>query len=132
MLYRHWSRVMTGAPADRLSRKCRRTLGSDFRRAKELWVLGSRGSRVRFATVLAILVGVSSFAASDAAAKFGLHLSVSRKQPGIGQPVSVLIRTRPVGAGPCCMRLLAVAPGIDRYHALDAFVIGGYSVNGPF
>jgi hypothetical protein len=30
------------------------------------------------------------------------------------------------------MRLVAVAPGIDRYHALDVFIIGGYSVNGPF
>ena len=29
------------------------------------------------------------------------------------------------------MRLVAVAPGIDRYHALDAFINGGYSVMGP-
>lgn len=95
-------------------------------------MLGSRGNRVRFAIVLAILVGVSSFVASDAAAKFGLHLSVSQALPRIGQPVSVLIRTGPVGTGACRMRLVAVAPGIDRYHALDAFIIGGYSVDGPF
>ena len=29
------------------------------------------------------------------------------------------------------MLLLAVAPGIDRQRALDAFIIGGYAVMGP-
>jgi hypothetical protein len=87
---------------------------------------------VRFATLSAILVALSLWLAVGAAAKFGVRLSVSPSQPRIGQRVSVLIRTGPVGTGACRMRLLAVAPGIDRYHALDAFIIGGYSVNGPF
>ena len=30
------------------------------------------------------------------------------------------------------MRLVAVAPGINRYHALDVLISGGYTVGGPF
>lgn len=95
-------------------------------------MLVTRGSSVRFAIALAILLGLSLWLPLGAAAKFGLRLSVSQSQPRVGQPVSLLIRTGPVGTGACRMRLLAVAPGINRYHALDAFIIGGYSVNGPF
>lgn len=91
-----------------------------------------RGSSVRFAIAFAILLGLSLWLALGASAKFGLRLSLSPSRPSVGQPVSVLIRTGPVGTGACRMRLLAVAPGINRYHALDAFIIGGYSVNGPF
>src|SRR5437879_3472918 len=87
---------------------------------------------VRFVAMLALVAGLSLLPALEAAAKFGLQLSVSPSQAHIGQPVSVLIRTRPVGRGACRMRLVAVAPGISRYHALDAFIIGGYAVNGPF
>src|SRR5437763_351498 len=87
---------------------------------------------VRFVAMLALVAGLSSWLVSSAAAKFGLQLSVSESQPHIGQPVSVLIRTGPVGSGACRMRLVAVAPGIKRYRALDAFIIGGYAVNGPF
>ncbi|HKO26387.1 MAG TPA: hypothetical protein VJU80_02940 [Solirubrobacteraceae bacterium] len=94
-------------------------------------MLVSRGSGVRFATLLAILVGLSLWLALGAAAKFGLRLSVSQSHPHVGQPVSVLIRTGPVGTGACRMRLVAVAPGINRYHALDALINGGYTVMGP-
>jgi hypothetical protein len=83
-------------------------------------MLVSRGSGVRFAILSAILAGLTLWLAVGAAAKFGVRLSVSPSQPRIGQPVSVLIRTGPIGTGACRMRLLAVAPGIDRYHALDA------------
>jgi hypothetical protein len=94
-------------------------------------VLVSRGSGMRFATLLATLVGLSLWLALGAAAKFGLQLSVSQSHAHIGQPISALIRTGPVGTGACRMRLVAVAPGIDRYHALDAFINGGYGVMGP-
>jgi hypothetical protein len=95
-------------------------------------MLVSPRSGVRFATLLAILLGVSLWLAPDVSAKDGLRLLVSQSQPHIGQPVSAVIRTGPVGTGPCRMRLVAVAPGINRYHALDAFINGGYSVMGPF
>jgi hypothetical protein len=95
-------------------------------------LLVSRGSGVRFAILLTMLVGLSLWLALGAAAKFGLRLSVSQSQPHTGQPVSVLIRTGPVGTEACRMRLLAVAPGVNRYHALDAFILGGYTVGGPF
>jgi len=95
-------------------------------------MLVSRGSGVRSVIVCAILVGLSLWFVDGAAAKFRLHLSVSRSQPHVGQPVSVLVRTGPVGTGACRMRLVAVAPGVDRYHALDVFILGGYSVGGPF
>jgi hypothetical protein len=31
----------------------------------------------------------------------------------------------------CDMKLLAIAPGVGKYKALDAFLVGGYTVNGP-
>jgi hypothetical protein len=95
-------------------------------------MLVSRRSSVRFVIVLAILLGLSLWFAFGAVAKDGLRLLVSRSQPRIGQPVSILIRTEPLGAETCRMRLVAVAPGVNRYHALDAFIVGGYSVIGPF
>ena len=95
-------------------------------------MLVSRRSSVRFVMVLAILLGLSLTFALGAGAKFGIQLKVSRSQPRIGQPVSILIRTEPLGTETCRMRLVAVAPGVNRYHALDAFIIGGYSVMGPF
>jgi hypothetical protein len=95
-------------------------------------MLVSRGSSVRFAIALALLLGLAAWFALGAAAKFELRLSVSQTRPHVGQPISVVIRTGPVGAGTCRMRLVAVAPGVDRYHALDAFILGGYTVGGPF
>lgn len=92
----------------------------------------SHGSGVRCAVLSTVLVGLSLWLAVGAAAKYGLRLSVSQSHPHTGDPVSVLIRTGPVGTGACRMRLVAVAPEVDRYHALDAFIIGGYSVDGPF
>lgn len=92
----------------------------------------SRGSGMRSASLLAILVGLSLWFAHGAAAKFGLHVSVSQPQPHVGEQVSVLIRTGPVGTGTCRMRLVAVAPSVNRYHALDVFILGGYTVGGPF
>lgn len=95
-------------------------------------MLVSRRTVLRFAALSVVLVGLSLWLALGASAKFGLQLSVSRSQPRVGQPVSVLIRTGPVGTGACRMRLVAVAPGINRDHALDAFILGGYAVGGPF
>jgi hypothetical protein len=95
--------------------------------------MGFRCRRVvRFLAMLAVVAALSSWLALSASAKFGLRLSVSESQPQVGQPVSVVIRTGPVGSGVCRMRLVAVAPGINREHALDALVLGGYAVNGPF
>lgn len=88
-------------------------------------------SGTRCVTLVAVLVALSLWLALDAAAKFKVLLSISTSQPRVGQVVSVLLRTGPVGSGPCRMRLLAVAPGIDRQRALDAFIIGGSAVMGP-
>jgi hypothetical protein len=94
--------------------------------------MGFRCKRVvRFVAMLVVVAGLSSWLALSASAKFGLRLSVSESQPQIGQPVSVLIRTGPLGSEVCRMRLVAVAPGVNRYRALDAFINGGYSVMGP-
>lgn len=94
-------------------------------------MLVSRGSSLRFAIAFAILLGLSLWFALGAAAKDGLRLSVSQSQPHIGQRVSTVIRTGSVSTGACRMRLVAVAPGVNRYRALDAFINGGYSVMGP-
>jgi hypothetical protein len=93
-------------------------------------MLVSRGNGLRFGIAFAILLG-SLWFALGAAAKDGLRLSISQSRPDVGEPVSATIRTGPVGTGPCRMRLVAVAPGVNRYHALDAFINGGYSVMGP-
>lgn len=86
---------------------------------------------VRFVAMLALAAGLSSWLAPGAAAKFGVRLLVSPSQPRVGRPVSILIRTGPVGAELCRMQLLAVAPGIDRFKALDPLLSGGYAVGGP-
>ena len=91
----------------------------------------SRRRGIRFVTLLAVFVALSLSLALDAAAKFRVLLSMSTSQPRVGQVVSVRLRTGPIGSGACRMRLLAVAPGIDRQRALDAFISGGYAVMGP-
>lgn len=91
----------------------------------------TRRTVTQVATLVAVVLGLSLWLAGGAAAKFGMRLLLSESHPHVGQPVSVLIRSGPVGSGPCRMRLVAVAPGINRYRALDAFINGGYGVMGP-
>jgi hypothetical protein len=91
----------------------------------------SRGSGARFVGMLVVLAGLSIWLAAGASAKFGLRLWVSTSQPRVGQAVSARILTGPLGGGACRMRLLAVAPGVGRQRALDAFIGGGYVVMGP-
>ena len=43
----------------------------------------------------------------------------------------VLLHADEAQSATCRMRVLAVAPGVGKQRALDAFIIGGYSVNGP-
>ena len=58
----------------------------------------SRGS-VRFVAFLTVLVGLGSWFAPGAAAKFGVLLSLSSSKPQVGQAVQVVIRTGPTGSG---------------------------------
>jgi hypothetical protein len=81
--------------------------------------------------MLALVAGLSSWLALGAAAKFGVRLLLSPSQPRVGQAVSILIRTGPVGTGSCRMQFLAVAPGINRFKALDPLLSGAYAVGGP-
>jgi hypothetical protein len=77
------------------------------------------------------LLLVTLVAAPAASAKDRVELSLSTDRPRAGASVWVLVRTdEPTGAD-CRMQLLAVAPGVSRFEALDALVAGGYSVNGP-
>ncbi len=69
--------------------------------------------------------------APAASAKFGVVLSLSKERPAVSEQIRVLIRAEQKQPDNCLMRLLAVAPGIAKHRALDAFIIGGYSVNGP-
>jgi hypothetical protein len=67
----------------------------------------------------------------SADAKLGLRLSLSTDTPRVRHAVRVVVRTAELPGADCRMRLLAVAPGESAFEALDAFVSGGYSVNGP-
>lgn len=70
-------------------------------------------------------------AAPGASAKFGTHLSLSADRPRAQEAVRVLVRTDESPGSDCRMQLLAVAPGVGKFRALDAFIAGGYSINGP-
>jgi hypothetical protein len=69
-------------------------------------------------------------AASPASAKFKVSLSADPRVPAVGEPVQVAIRTATPQEPSCRMRLLAVAPGVDRSIALAAFITGGTSIMG--
>ncbi|HZT17054.1 MAG TPA: hypothetical protein VFA19_14030 [Gaiellaceae bacterium] len=92
---------------------------------QDLLARSGRTKLVRSVVLTAVLALV---AAGGAQAKFVISLHVSPSRPRAGEPVQVVIRAAEFGA--CRMRLLAVAPGADRYRALDAFINGGYSVMG--
>ena len=80
--------------------------------------------------VLAVVV-LALFVAPSASAKFGVALSLATDRPGVRDAVRVVVRLDGSPGRGCGMRLLAVAPGVNTFRALDAFVSGGYSVNGP-
>ena len=79
--------------------------------------------------VVVVLVAASGAAAKPA--KFGVSLRVAPVAPRSGEWARVVIRASEAQDAGCRLRLVAVAPGVDRYRALDAFVIGGYTVSGP-
>jgi hypothetical protein len=66
-----------------------------------------------------------------AGAKDRVVLSLSTSKPAAQKSVHVVVRASGRLGHDCRMQLLAVAPGVSKYRALDAFIIGGYSVNGP-
>ena len=74
---------------------------------------------------------VALVAAGSAEAKFNVSVRFAPQRPRVGQPVQVVIRAAEPQDRNCRMRLVAVAPGINRYHALDALIIGGRTVMGP-
>ena len=82
--------------------------------------------------VLAVVVAL--VAASGAAAKPAKFVSRSESRlygSRTGEWARVVIRASEAQDSGCRLRLVAVAPGVDRYRALDAFVIGGDTVSGP-
>jgi hypothetical protein len=85
---------------------------------------------VRFLATLALVAAVAAWLALGAAAKFGVKLSVSESQPRVSQAVSILLSTGSGDMGACRMRLVATAPGIDRFKALE-LILGGIYVGGP-
>ncbi len=80
-------------------------------------------------TLLAFTV-VALSAAPAAVAKFRVRLSVAPSSPHVHVAAQAVLRSATAESG-CRMRLLAVAPHVDRFRALDAFINGGYGVNGP-
>jgi hypothetical protein len=77
--------------------------------------------------VVRIVLAVATvvlFLAAPASAKFDLSLRLSKDEPRIGERIRVELRAN-AHVGECRMKLVAVAPGIDTYRAVEAFVNGG-------
>lgn len=73
--------------------------------------------------------GVMAAVALATKAKFGIIL-LTPTEVHLGRPVAVRIRAAERLPASCQMRIVAIAPGADRERALDAFINGGYGVNG--
>jgi hypothetical protein len=69
-------------------------------------------------------VTIALLLAAPASAKFDLSLRLSKDEPRIGEQIRVELRAN-AHVGKCRMKLVAVAPGIDTYRAVEAFVNGG-------
>src|SRR6185437_5529255 len=76
----------------------------------------------------ALVAAVALVAAGSAEAKFTVSVGFAPEKPHVGEPVRVVIHAAGAQGTNCPMRLVAVAPGINRYHALDALINGGYGV----
>ena len=74
---------------------------------------------VAAAAVVALALGIPA----SASGKFKIWLSLSQQEPRSRVAVRATIRTDTPQRADCRMRLLAVAPGVDVYEALDAFVL---------
>jgi hypothetical protein len=77
------------------------------------------------ATVLVLVV------APSASAKLPLVLRLSDGRPSVGEAVRLTLRSTERLPGDCSMKLLAIAPGVNRFEAVDAFLFGGTGVLGP-
>ena len=80
-------------------------------------------------TLAVVLLALCLVGGAGAKLRMSLFLSVSH--PRVRQPVAVALRTEERADAGCRMRLLAVAPGVDPSRAIEAFVGGGVSVQGP-
>jgi hypothetical protein len=96
---------------------------------RDLFVRSRCRSGMRGVALVAVVVALVTAEAADA--KFDVSLQVVPHTPRVGEPVRVVIRAPEARGANCRMRLVAVAPGVNRYHALDAFINGGYGVMGP-
>lgn len=82
---------------------------------------------MRAHTLAAVVLAAALVVAPAAQAKFRIRLSLSVGTPVARQAVRVVIRTDTNPGVDCHVLLVAVAPGVDTYDALDAFVAGGGS-----
>jgi hypothetical protein len=80
--------------------------------------------RVAIAVIVALLV------VPAAGAKFGLSMRLSEDAPRAGDRVRVVLEAD-AHQGACRMRLVAVAPRVDRDLALEALVNGSAAVFRP-
>ncbi len=74
--------------------------------------------------VAVLAVTVALLLAAPAGAKFDLSLRLSKAEPRAGEQIRVELRAD-AHVGECRMKLVAVAPGVDTYRAVEAFVNGG-------
>ena len=81
--------------------------------------------------LVAVVALIAAGSAAAKSAKFDVSRRVGPGKPRVGERVRIVIRASDAQGAGCGMRLVAVAPGIDRYRALDALIIGGYTVMGP-
>jgi hypothetical protein len=77
-----------------------------------------------------IVVAVGLLVVPTAGAKFGLSMTLSNHTPQAREQVQVALEAV-AHQGACRMRLVAVAPRVDRDLALEALVNGGAAVFRP-
>ena len=81
--------------------------------------------------ILLVVAALGLCVVSAANAKFGLSLRLSTDTPNVGRPVVATLRSGLPLDSECHLKLLAVAPGVSKFRALDAFIGGGVSIQGP-
>jgi hypothetical protein len=81
--------------------------------------------------IAGVVAALGLFFVPAAPAKFAVSLTLSPDRPRAGVPVLALVRADARPGSDCALRLLAVAPGVDRYTALGVFINGSVSVIGP-
>ncbi len=80
-------------------------------------------------TVVVVAIALCVVSAASAKPGLSLSLALSKNAPKAHESVLAVVKSD-FAPGRCDMKLLAVAPGVSRFRALDAFISGGVGIWG--